>query len=241
MKRKRRRRQRKPRRRLVTIKRVVVALIALATVSVVWQYRQAHRPPAWWSEARAAADHPQPAAHSAGVETAVSKVVTGAVEEAWYVTDEDANVWLAHRLPMWLSNREMSMPETVRRVLVRFEPGRVRIGIELEEPPGRTRYLSAAFEVELTGEHTLRATLLSVSSGRVTVPAGTVRPLLEPVAQQLTGNREPSGLRDLAELFDALVAGKALTLPSEIRLERFEPEAGRLWLKGAVRSANPTG
>lgn len=141
----------------------IVALVAL----------QASRPPAWWAAAGADAG-PEGADLAERVERAVVAEAHRARPEGepWSVaiTAEQANAWLAHRLPKWMANRARAgapapLPGDVR---VRFAEGRVEAA---RRAPGERAVIGASVEIVTTPDGSTFARDPRFRVGRLSAPA----------------------------------------------------------------------
>jgi hypothetical protein len=142
------------------IQATVFALVALVSLMIGVGWWLAAHPPTWWQETDA--NSPQTRHTSRAVENwAVSTMTRAHPEgERWAVTltEDDANAWLAVRLPMWVESEHGQWPEGIRSVRVRFHDGRIVLGADIREP-GREepRVVAAAFRlsVEENGQSSL--------------------------------------------------------------------------------------
>jgi hypothetical protein len=130
----------------------VLALAGLLTLAIGVGWWLAEQPPTWWSEVDAGSAEVERT--SRAVENWAVSTMTRAYPdgERWAVTltEEDANAWLAVRLPMWVISERGSWPEGIRRVRVRFHDGRIVLGADIRESDaGEPRVVAAALRLEL--------------------------------------------------------------------------------------------
>lgn len=161
-------------------RRVVGVLVALAgvcgvTFALSWSLTRGQ--PAWWREP--AGDAAAQAAMAQALENGVVSVLSTARPEGavWvaHVRTEDANAWLASRLPKWLAAQSPPIvwPREVESVQVGFEDGAIYLGARVRTA-GDAHYLSVRVEPELRGDGSLWARATSVRIGRLVLPAGLV-------------------------------------------------------------------
>jgi hypothetical protein len=215
---------------VTTKKRLLIVLFALGvlmTLCATGVFYFSRAAPAWWHAAgRLPGDaEARAAALERGATTAIHAVREPG--EAWAVSldEADANAWLRHRLAAWMANRGARPPGFEPRV--RFEDGRLRLGIGMEPRRVMWMVLDASFvPPSATGEPPrLRLTLADTGVGRLPVPSVFVRRVVEPVlARALTG-----------WLVVEDHAAMAVGLPSleladgrRVRVEELSFEAGRL-------------
>jgi len=144
--------------------------IAAAGAATGWLWWRSSQLPAWWSPP----DEADPRAVELG-ERVEHALVTHAHQirpsgEPWAIRlrEEQANAWLATRLPRWVAHRGHAGDEGLPRLVqVRFEPGRVRIGALLPEAIGRGVLDIALLPVMEGGR--LKLTVDRVALGRVAV------------------------------------------------------------------------
>lgn len=104
------------------------------------------------------------------------------------MTEDEANAWLAARLPRWIESRQGEWPwvRSIGRVRVRFEPDGLRIGAEMlaEATGGDMRVMSVKGALAVDDAGKVLVSNASVSVGRVTVPAGAIEMLMPDLARE---------------------------------------------------------
>lgn len=157
-----------------------LTLAALVTLAIGVGWWLAHQPPSWWEEVDTASA--QIISTSRDVENWAITTMTKGHDpgERWAVTltEDDANTWLAVRLPMWIASERGSWPESVHRVRVRFTKDRLVIGADIREPGvDRPRVVAAALSVEVGATGIAQATIEWTQLNRLKLPgaAGVAR------------------------------------------------------------------
>jgi hypothetical protein len=191
------------------VRTTLVAAMVLLPVVVVCVVL-AVRTPAWWmpiSRQDAAATE-RGAQLEQSIVAEFTRVRSDAPEWSLRIRDQDANEWLATRLPQWLESRGVTSPGPVQ---ARFGQGWIRVGVELPQAvawwQGAPRAMDGGWRVE-----GLRAGI-----GRLPLPGTWVTPTLD--LQRLNAP-QPIRLADGRQIrvLDLEV------LPGEIRLRlRTEP------------------
>lgn len=229
-----------------TIRRwLAVALLALAAivatcVGVAWWLSTAT--PRWWQppDARDAGTHTLAEAVENGTITTLNQVRPGEAPWAMSITQEAANAWLAARLRPWLLSQAglSRWPDGIDRVMVRFEPGLVRVAVELLHE-GRRQIVSFAFTPEVapaegaaggavgSGASGLWLRPSSISLGRLALPPGWV--LSGTIGPGRSGGKIPADFAALPQtpvVLAALSGTVPLVRSATLRL----PDARRLAL-----------
>lgn len=142
---------------------VVVAILAVVAMNA------AAREPAWWT---LAAHDPETVSRLAErVENAVvSEIHRGRTEgQEWSValSPEQANAWIADRLPKWLANAA-DQPVGAPEVRVWFERGAVLVAARLGD---EQRIVTATLRPSIDEDGALWARLDGVAIGRLSAPA----------------------------------------------------------------------
>ncbi len=175
------RRPRTLRRFLLLVPLVVAALVALA----------AFLSPPWWHPP--ASSDPERLRRAEALEqglAAEGSRVRGAEASAWNIRilEEDANAWLALRLPRWLAHdRDLPWPADVACVQVHFRaPDLVDVGVQrggrVEVGSFRLSLEGGRLKVELTGGGVGR---LRIPLGRLVDPAQFLPELAAPVDSEV--------------------------------------------------------
>lgn len=203
---------------------VTVALLAVGLARVS---------PSWWSPVDPAA--PATIARAEKLENALvghmSLVRPRAAEEpgpglsfrseSWAIAlhRDDANAWLAARLPLWLANQGHS-PELMRDldvVQITFENGRVRIGVKILKD-GREQIVGASARPVVKDDGSLWFEDATIEAGRLHIPASWAAGFLNARAERYlppTMRESPRG-REVLEM----IAGKRPALrEATIRLK----------------------
>lgn len=220
---------------------VIVLIVAVVAMSV-----QMNAPPVWWQTV--AADNPEVASDAKELENAIftqlhlrrdtvqTETESGEVLRSaeWWVAlpAEDANAWLAVRLPVWVAGKmfeaaedaepgegadELGVwPEELAEVQVSFQHPHILVGARMEQE-GKQRYFSATLVPELREDGTLWLVAKQVHVGRLSVPASWVLAEAEHRADDIV----PEAFRGLpeAEAFFQIFAGeRPFANEPEIRL-----------------------
>lgn len=195
-------------------RRAIGALMTLAaafTVAAIVAVAMALAEPAWWSRARVAG------AQAALVAEEVERGVSNALHrgrplgEPWMVAIEqnDANAWIADRLPMWLANQGVRRPEQFPEVRVAFDEGRIRIGFKRRDSE-RMATVSLRPRID-ERDGTLWTPATGLSVGRLRLPSSLLRERgLEQVPEPY---RDTEGAKTAAATLSGEIAA-----PSEVRL-----------------------
>lgn len=203
---------------------VTVALVALALTRLT---------PSWWAPVDG--EDPRAAARAEKLENAlmshVSLVRPGAEgpppaglsfrSEPWAISlrEEDANAWLAARLPKWLANQRLdpAIAANLGRVQVSFAGGLVRVGMLLSKD-GRDQIIGASARPVLRADGSLWFEGSTLCAGRLDLPASWAAGALRSRAERYF----PPGVRGDPEADEALavIAGsRPLLREAVLRLE----------------------
>jgi len=189
----------------------IVALAALCTLAIGVGWWLASQPPEWWAEIDTEA--PETIATSRDVENwAISTMTQGRTGNGlWAVTltEEDANTWLAIRLPMWVISEHGKWPDGIHRVRVRFADNRIIIGADIRDPDSPTpRVIAAALKLHFNDSGAVRAQIEWTQFNRLKLPgaagvsrlrtwieeAGEADELAEQIASLLRGDMQADSL-----------------------------------------------
>jgi len=103
--------------------------------------------------------------------------------DAWSVSisQDDANAWLAVRLPAWLASRQTTMPGLISQPFIRFDDGAATIAAAYEGTPRLILGQRIAANIDEAGD--LHIALGATHAGRMTAPGsllsiGAVRDML---------------------------------------------------------------
>ena len=196
---------------------VVPALAVCVVVAII--------PPRWWAPVEA--DDPAVIARAADLEQEVTSAIhkVRVEPEPWgfLVSDQEANEWLATRLPAWIEHDErLAWPPGIEVVQVRF----VADAFEVAASGGEGPVWRARFVATLDGE-VCRLRPVGAGVGRLPVPGVGVRGLVELVPDGVLG---PDGAIELPAEFE-LVDGRV------VRLLDFELVDGDLGVLFDTRTA----
>jgi len=149
-----------------------LAILALASAAIPIAWGLLARTPSWW---RAPDPHSESAMRGA---EAVERAFSGQLAErhdpgvAWSieVTEDAANAWLNHRLPLWLDHEGIELPWPVEGIDARFTESAVRIGVA--RPVDRTpRIVGVTITPRIDpGSGTMHTTIQSLHLGSLSVP-----------------------------------------------------------------------
>ncbi|MFU8828705.1 MAG: hypothetical protein ACNA8P_04625, partial [Phycisphaerales bacterium] len=151
----------------------IVALAALCTLAIGVGWWLASQPPGWWAEIDTEA--PETIATSRDVENwAISTMTQGRTGNGlWAVTltEDDANTWLAIRLPMWVISEHGKWPDGIHCVRVRFADDRIIIGADIRDPDSPTpRVIAAALKLHFNDSGAVRAQIEWTQFNRLKLP-----------------------------------------------------------------------
>ncbi|MCA9309968.1 MAG: hypothetical protein KDA21_02115 [Phycisphaerales bacterium] len=208
---------------------LLLVVLTITVVAIAWVIvrQRIDATPAWWQPPQATPEVAR--AEAQAVEREVSAALTDVrpADESWTLTltEAQANHWLSERLPRWLSNRRITLPEDVHRLLVDFSPGGITLGAALGGG-SEERILGVTLHPALTGD-ALFTPAARVSVGTLGLPADAV---LSRLPEEV---RRPRADLDLAEI---LAARRPLLDPGElslgdgrrVRITRLEVEEDRL-------------
>lgn len=188
----------------------VMTLAAGFTVAALAAFSLAVSEPAWWGAS--GVDRVEAARVAEDVERGVSNALHlgRPLGEAWMVgiAQDDANAWIADRLPMWLANQGVRRPELLPEVRVAFDEGRIRIGFKRRDSE-RMATVSLRPRFDERGALWTPATGLSV--GRLRLPSGMLR------ERGLDQVPDPYRESDGAKRAAATLSGE-IPAPTELRL-----------------------
>jgi hypothetical protein len=236
-------RLRRIRRRAAPALALLVALIAAAG-ALAWF--MASREPAWWARTLV----PDAPARATALENGSVSVFSTPRPpgERWTaaINEEDANAWLAARLPQWLAAQTppLRWPAEVERVGVSFRDGGVLLGAAVRQGK-QSQVLSLRLVPSVGADGELRVAATSFRVGRLALPPGLVlsatgRP--NPLGSAILAESDlPAGLREWPEA-DAVARALLEGLPlvkrprfglgdgRSVRLRGVEARDGRLLL-----------
>jgi len=148
---------------------VILALVS-AAIPIAWGLLA--RTPSWW---RAPDPHSESAMRGA---EAVERAFSGQFAErhdpgiAWSieVTEDAANAWLNHRLPLWLDHEGIELPWPVEGIDARFTESAVRIGVA--RPADRTpRIVGVTIHPRIDpGSGAMQMTVRTLHLGSLSIP-----------------------------------------------------------------------
>ncbi len=109
-----------------------LAILALVTIAIPAAWVLMTRAPSWWQAP------PAPSEALARGAEAVERAFSGELARhheagaVWSieVTEDAANAWLNHRLPLWLDHEGIELPWPVEAISARFGSSAIRIGVE---------------------------------------------------------------------------------------------------------------
>lgn len=193
----------------------VVVLAAVLTLAIGVGWWLASRPPGWWAEVNTS--EPSVISTSRAVENWAVSTMTRQHphEQRWAVTitEDDANAWLAVRLPLWVESEYGRWPEGIRSVRVRFHAGRVIVGADIREPGAEdARVVAAALEVDIGEDGSARAGIGWTQINRLKLP-GVIG------LNRLSEWIDSAGEGEIAERLGELVRGELNAETLDWRLE----------------------
>ncbi|MBS0195510.1 MAG: hypothetical protein JSR77_02010 [Planctomycetes bacterium] len=164
-------------------------LLILAGVALVWAWRLSATPPAWYAPAHA--EVPRVAEAAKDIENAVTTQLSLVRDQApWSVTvsEEDANAWLAARLPQWCRSREITLPGQMSEPSVAFVDGSAMLAATMHAG-GSSRVVSLDITPRIGENGALYAAATAARIGRVRAPLDTALSMMgsEKIAAMLRG------------------------------------------------------
>jgi len=149
----------------------MLSVVALATLAMVGLGARLRDTPRWWRSADAS--DPATVALAQRVERAVLEHVRRPrpIGEPWTVsvTVEQANAWLAARLPLWAAHRGAPLPEAVEQVQADFSNNRVALGASLNIE-GARQIVAATFMPSVREDGSLWLLQPRTLAGRLDLP-----------------------------------------------------------------------
>ena len=139
---------------------VGLLLILLLTVAVVaWlMIRSRINATPEWFEPHAAST-PERRAEAQLVERTVTSRLTElrTPEDQWVLelSQDEANAWLAERLPRWLANREIDWPTGFGPVVMRMDAGVITLASTMAKPDGSERVVGVTVQPLVQGEQVM--------------------------------------------------------------------------------------
>ncbi len=230
------------RRRRVLVASVLFA-VTLASAGGVALWRLAWMAPAWWSDV--APDHRQTAALADRVEYRLAeeahRIRPG--DDSWRlrITEDQVNAWLSSRLPAWLAHaQDLQWPPQLGTPQVHFVDGAVHVGLDYSDD-GRRRYLVATLQPRVVAGR-LALVLHGVAFGRLAVPGGSVRTLIETYRDVVPERflQDPSVQRIIDLLIDEQRIDPVVTLSDgrRVRLLEIRPRRGDVILRCRTETAD---
>lgn len=149
--------------------------------------------------------------------------VTEYISAPWSVaiSQEDANAWLAGRLPTWLHSRGAQMPAGLGTVCVQFENGRVRLLAPVPTPAG-TSIVSIPVEFATDSDGGLVIMLGTAWAGYMPIPGaglGIAAALRRTVDQSDASGEEIIIKHPVLDVDDGRVVRIITVVPRSGRLE----------------------
>ncbi len=200
---------------------IVGAVLVTLVVCAVVGWRLAQLRPAWWP--------PPPdleAANRVGqqLENAVSATLTDQrpPDDTWslVIRQDHANAWLAGRMPKWLANRSVRVPDRYLGAAVSFERGTMHLTVELArgtgpESPSRWLGIAVAPSIEPPGDE-IALRPVGARIGQLRMPFGAIAG--RDLAKRL-GLRDDPGRAIQSAAFRAVVTGEPMRIPAVFRLD----------------------
>lgn len=156
----------------------LLCLLIVGVVAVIWLLRSE---PRHWKEHRAAIEAtpmPQRAEQAEQVQqhvfntlSSLSELPDGTV--TLHVPINQANAWLDLKLPGWLANQNVQMPQGIRSPMVAIDGSNLVFAFEMEAQ-GASQIVSIAMEPRVPAPGQIALELKSVKGGRLNLPAGFV-------------------------------------------------------------------
>lgn len=180
---------------------VLLILAALVAGAAGFLRHRAHQAPAWWSPPDPRLD--ETARLAERVEYRMAEVASTVRPEAepWAVRVKEGqvNAWLAARLPEWLAHAGgAGWPAGLSAPQVRVKSGHLTVGVEVRDGDQR-RYLSADFAPRIA-DGGLVLGLTGVSLGRLRIPGGSIRTVLERIERVEPGFLEDPTVAGIIDL-----------------------------------------
>ncbi len=212
-------RPQRPKRRPWPAIAAVVVVLVIAGVLGLW--RLTWQAPTWWAEPDS--DHEQTIVLADRVEYRLAEEAHKIRPDdgRWWlrIKDEQVNAWLAIRLRAWLTHTHgLAWPAGLGTPQVHFTDGAINVGLDFEDD-GRRRYLVAALAPSLV-DGRLAVVLDGVALGRLRIPGGSVRTLLDRYQSVAPAGflDDPSVRRVVDLLVDAKRIDPTITLADDRRV-----------------------
>ena len=151
---------------------LILGALALVTCAIPAIWFLTTLEPSWWR------DPPSPSASVARGAEAVERAFSAELArhhdpgQTWSieVTEDAANAWLNHRLPLWLAHEGIELPWAVEAISARFGSGSIRVGAA--RPAGATpRIVGVTLSPRVDAPAgALHATVRRLHLGAVTIP-----------------------------------------------------------------------
>jgi len=156
---------------------LAIAGVALLTIviSAAYVWQQLNALPEYWSPLDAT--DPQVQRTGEVIEQQVTSTTTRVrpAADAWTLelTQDEANAWLASRMPKWLENQNVdrTLIEQLRRSMVRFQPDRVELAVQ---GLFGERVLRAIYAPGEPVDDLATLKLTGLMTGRIALPVETV-------------------------------------------------------------------
>lgn len=217
-------------RRGVLLVGVVAGLLALFGGAVLSLSTLVSRKPAWWKEtpigSNAVAEQIESGmlghltAVRAGDPTFVPTREISWRSEVWKISlkEEDANTWLALKLPEYLANRQPSVrwPREIEGVRVWFDKGEVRLGAKVRQG-GEVRYVGTTLRPKIREDGSMWMPSDGVNVGALSAPAWSIG-----AARSIYGDPVPANIAAMPEvksMFGAFQDKNPVLKDAIVRLE----------------------
>ena len=189
-----------PRRRRRTLRNVTLVIIALLCVAGSWAVVQWRRVPEYWAAHEQVAPDPVLAAVAADeLESRVLREVSQSGREADITTItiryDQANAWLKMNLRQWAAHQQVTIPSSLRDIVVAQEGGIPVVGVAIKTDE-IDQVFSLSLNLRMLESGQARVQVARVRAGRLPVPLvgifGHLRKsipaeVLEPVEQFVAG------------------------------------------------------
>jgi len=131
-------------------------------------------------------------------ETNVDDEVNRVVERTIVVPADDANIWLATKLPKWLENQNESLPQGLDQPRVWIDDGELVLSFRAEVE-GLSGVVRTNLKAELLDSGKLGLKITGVRTGKLPIPAGTI---IDQVRRHAGEEAAEGAMDQLAAAFD---------------------------------------
>lgn len=196
---------------------LTLALVAAGSVLVLLAWGMTHARPSWWTPP--APESPETRQRARDVERRVTMAMNRhrPAPEPWTiaVSSHQASAWVNVRLPRWLENEGIGVPDGAGPIQVLFRDRAVTVAAEVGAHPDSTRVVGATIEPELGADGSVRARVRSLSIGGLVLPGA--------FGANRVGSSVPESLLErpgVRVFLESVLAGEPLLEDAVFRVDR---------------------